>query len=731
MSQLNQFRFRDVIRSLSGDIGGAVGPEPITGNLDLIGGNLITTTGAPLTYEMTIDVDATVAASFVTDAGTATPALNSITIAGGTNINTAGAGSTVTINLDDTITLTQVNATTFDTNVAAAGVTLSGTTLQADGTDADININITAKGAGKVIIDDLKISGLTAGVLKSSATGEISTVTGVTNQVLQAVTGDVPVYSTATYPNTVVKGDILSASANNVVNIVTAGTTGQVLQAVTTDRPAYSTTTYPSTSTKGDILVASANNVYSNTAAGTDGQLLIGKSAGNVPIWASVTNGNNITATGGANSLSIAVTGTTQHALQVGTAAGALSSLAVGATGVILQGAVGADPAWSTVTYPSTTTAGDILYASADNVLSLLAKNATASRYLSNSGVGNIPAWAQVDLSNGVTSTLPVANGGTGATTLTIHGVLLGSGTSAITATAVGATGEIFVGVSGADAAWLAAGDASKVLTAHGAGSAVTWEAAGGGGALNTLESDSGTATPVAGNIIIAGGSNIATSAAGNILTVALDSSISVTGDIESTAGDIYAAGNMGCLGEFVAGTDITSLAGDLTVATLSTAGFLINDASGLVSTSTGTAGQVPIGSDAGPAIWSNITSTTLTITNSNNNINMESYGDYILGINEQVGTSYTLVLTDAGKEIRTTNSSAVTITIPTNAAVAFPTGTEIVLIQYGAGALTIVPDTGVTMYSTSGMDTLYERYSCAILIKQASDIFILAGDIK
>jgi len=48
-------------------------------------------------------------------------------------------------------------ATTFDTNVAAAGVTLSGTTLQADGTDAAIDITLTPKGTGEVNISKVDI----------------------------------------------------------------------------------------------------------------------------------------------------------------------------------------------------------------------------------------------------------------------------------------------------------------------------------------------------------------------------------------------------------------------------------------------------------------------------------------------------------------------------------------------------------------------------------------------
>lgn len=57
---------------------------------------------------------------------------------------------------------------------------------------------------------------------------------------------------------------------------------------------------------------------------------------------------------------------------------------------------------------------GDILYGSATDVVSALAKDTTATRYLSNTGSLNNPAWAQVNLSNGVTGNLPVTNLNTG-----------------------------------------------------------------------------------------------------------------------------------------------------------------------------------------------------------------------------------------------------------------------------------------------------------------------------
>lgn len=59
------------------------------------------------------------------------------------------------------------------------------------------------------------------------------------------------------------------------------------------------------------------------------------------------------------------------------------------------------------------TVQGDTLYASAADTLTALAKNTSATRYVANTGASNNPAWAQIELTNGVTGILPAANGGT------------------------------------------------------------------------------------------------------------------------------------------------------------------------------------------------------------------------------------------------------------------------------------------------------------------------------
>lgn len=53
---------------------------------------------------------------------------------------------------------------------------------------------------------------------------------------------------------------------------------------------------------------------------------------------------------------------------------------------------------------------GDLLYWSGIDTAARLAKDANATRYLSNQGTSNNPSWNQINLANGVTGQLPVAN---------------------------------------------------------------------------------------------------------------------------------------------------------------------------------------------------------------------------------------------------------------------------------------------------------------------------------
>jgi len=160
----------------------------------------------------------------------------------------------------------------------------------------------------------------------------------------------------------------------------------------------------------------------------------------------------------------------TQYGIIIGAGTtAALSVSAVGTAGQLFQSAGGAsDPAWTTSTYPDTTTQGAVIYASAANTIVGLAKDTNATRYLSNTGASNNPAWAQVALSTGVSGVLTIPNGGTNASSMTnTYGVVYYDGSALVTTTV---------------------GTAGQVLQSNGAGVAPSWGAGGGGSSFTWNE---------------------------------------------------------------------------------------------------------------------------------------------------------------------------------------------------------------------------------------------------
>lgn len=100
------------------------------------------------------------------------------------------------------------------------------------------------------------------------------------------------------------------------------------------------------------------------------------------------------------------------------------------------------------------------------------------------------------------------------------------------------------------------------------------------------------------------------------------------------------------------------------------------------------------------------------------------------LSVNAQTGTSYTLVLSDAGRKVTMSNASANTLTIPTNASVAFPTGTIIGVSMIGAGTTTVDGDTGVTVNGVSGGGAAINgRYTGVTLTKIGPDAWLMEGN--
>ena len=101
-----------------------------------------------------------------------------------------------------------------------------------------------------------------------------------------------------------------------------------------------------------------------------------------------------------------------------------------------------------------------------------------------------------------------------------------------------------------------------------------------------------------------------------------------------------------------------------------------------------------------------------------------------LISLNAQTGTTYTLVLGDADKLVEMNNAAANTLTVPPNSSVAFSTGTQIIVVQKGAGTTTIAAGSGVTLLSKDSALGIGGQYGAATCIKIASDTWYVIGDL-
>jgi hypothetical protein len=204
------------------------------------------------------------------------------------------------------------------------------------------------------------------------------------------------------------------------------------------------------------------NNIYALTGSGggitpvtnggtgtgnipTNGQLLIGN--GTDYSLSVITAGANITVTNTAGHITIA-------------SAGALSSFSAGTTGFTPS-----TPTTGAITLAGTLIAanggtgfasyavGDLLYANTTTTLAKLADVATGNALISG-GVSTAPSWGKIGLTTHVSGTLPIANGGTNATTTPTAGaVAYGMGT-AYDFTAVGTSGQVLTSAGSGAPTW-------------------------------------------------------------------------------------------------------------------------------------------------------------------------------------------------------------------------------------------------------------------------------------
>ena len=134
-----------------------------------------------------------------------------------------------------------------------------------------------------------------------------------------------------------------------------------------------------------------------------------------------------------------------------------------------------------------------------------------------------------------------------------------------------------------------------------------------------------------------------------------------------------------------------------------------------------GQAGTSNIPHSAGAAVKHVLTSSDLNA--------FEAGLNETIPLNNQTGTTYIVAATDAGDLITLTNSSPITVTVPTNATIPFAIGTQITLANGGAGQVTVAGAVGVTINAADGYLKLRTQWSTGTLVKVATNGWILIGD--
>ena len=109
----------------------------------------------------------------------------------------------------------------------------------------------------------------------------------------------------------------------------------------------------------------------------------------------------------------------------------------------------------------------------------------------------------------------------------------------------------------------------------------------------------------------------------------------------------------------------------------------------------------------------------------------MDAVATAMVAINAQTGVTYTTVLTDDGKLVTCDNASAIALTIPPNSSVAYGIGTQINIMQLGAGQVTITAGAGVTLRSAGSKLKTSAQYAVATCCKIASDTWVVVGNLS
>lgn len=428
-----------VVASFQVDASTAPGTNPVvpsgSGIVTITGGqvaagtttNVIRTNSlAANTYTIQIQRSQAVGSSTVGDNGVShfNSTYFTVDANGFVSINGAAIGETITGNTGGALSPTAGNWNILGTSTApgTTPVQTSGTastlTVQVQKAQAIASTNATNVGLAAFNSSFFTVDSNGFVSLNGSGSGE--TITGNIGGALSPTAGNWNILGSSTAAGTT------PVQTSGSVSTLTVQV--QKSQAIaSTDATKVGLAAFDSArfSVDANGFVTLAGTGAGETITGNTGGALA-PTAGN---WNIVGTGS-ITTSGSVSTLTVQLTGLTNHAVQVGAGTATLTQVGPTAnTGAVLQNNSGADPSYSTATYPSTTTINQILYSSAANTVTGLATANSAVLVTTSTGV---PGFSST-MTNG-----QVIIGSTGATptaaTLTAGvGISITNGASSIT----------------------------------------------------------------------------------------------------------------------------------------------------------------------------------------------------------------------------------------------------------------------------------------------------------
>jgi hypothetical protein len=649
----------------------ATGADPAFATLTSNNGSITFTPGA---NSLNLEATTTSIITFTTNSGSATTASGIANILGGSNINTAGAGNTVTVNLNNSVSVP-------GSITAGSGLIATGGGLSVIGT-----VTFGSLGAGVLSTNASGVVSANAttnhAVQIGNASGNLTSIpVGTNGQVLIAATGADPAFATLTSNNgtiTFTPGvNSLDLAATNTVSAVTFitenGTATTLNSMITfTGNPNIKTSGSGSTVTIGlddSIVVPGTVTVNSGVIITGGGLSVIGTvTFGSLGAGVLSTNASGV----------VSANATTDHAVQIGNASGNLTSIPVGTNGQVLIAATGADPAFAALTSNN----GSITFTPGVNSLNLEATTTSIITFTTNSGSatttsgianilggsnintagagntitvnlnnsvsvpGSITAGAGLIATGGGLSVIGTvtfgslgagvlstnASGVVSANATTNHAVQIGNASGNLTSIPVGTNGQVLIAATGADPAFATLTSNNGSITFTPGANSLNLEATSLASSV-TFITENGNATTLNGMITFTGNPNIKTSGSGSTVTIGLDDSIVVPGTVTVNSGVIITGGGLSVIGtvtfgSLTAGVLSTNNVGLVSSSTTTNHAVQIGNANGnLTSIPVGTNGQVLIAATGADPAFATLTSNngSITFTPGANSLNLEA----------------------------------------------------------------------------------------------------------